>query len=91
MSHYLLHLAAGQQADVHQGMIVKKTISFRWKRGASDKKRAYIIQVGPKVYHLLRAMDGTWLTEGVGNFQPTGEDALSHELRQAIQEYENNH
>jgi hypothetical protein len=94
MGHYILQLPTGEQADVRVGVIQRKALSFRWLFGGnrmpSDKKRAYIIHVGPKEYRLLRSMDGVWLTEGVGDFQPNAEDTLSTLLKNGILKHENN-
>lgn len=94
MGHFTLQLPTGEQADVREGVISRKTVSLRsifgGQKTAPDKKRAYIIHVGQKEYRLLRSMEGDWLAEGMGNFVPTVDDALSTALKKEIQQHENN-
>ncbi|TDX00621.1 hypothetical protein [Dinghuibacter silviterrae] len=84
MSHYTIHLPTGEQADVRQGFIIRKTLQF-WRK--AERKKAYFVQVGQQQYRLLRSMDGTWLSAAEGDFQPT-DGHMSDALKEAITRYE---
>ena len=96
MSHYILHLSDGRTADVREGTIRRKSLSLwpfrRTTAGAaagpaSVKRRGYVIHIGAQVYLMLRSMNGVWLTESLGNFTPTPDDAVGLELKRLIENH----
>jgi hypothetical protein len=91
----MIELSSGERADVRWGTVVKKQLNpfFFWRAG-KEKKKGYIVRVGaaaPREYRFLRTLDGDWISEGDGGFQPTPDDALGLELKEAIGRYENEH
>jgi hypothetical protein len=87
MSHYILHLSDGRTADVRQGTIRRKRLSLWPLSAVSEKKRGYVIHIGAQVYLMLRSMNGVWLTEALGNFTPTPDDAVGLELKRLIENH----
>ncbi|MFL9481237.1 hypothetical protein ACI6Q2_00585 [Chitinophagaceae bacterium LWZ2-11] len=96
MGKFIIQLPNKMYADVHQGLVIKKTFSFKHlfkkNKPKQEKQLGYIVKLelpfeGKNEYRLFRTNDNNWFKD-VEHFSKIEEGEPAFTVAKAIEKYE---